>query len=895
MQTPPEMPPLDPEAWRKADELLGAALHLPTGERRHFVENQIDDAAIVAAVLSLMDLEGQVPPFLDQDAIQHALPFLADVDEPPVPGSLAAGDRVGAYRLVEEIGRGGMGVVFLAERDDGRFQKRVAIKVLPHQPHPSAGNMGGRFHGERQILAQLDHPAIARLLDGGETDQGEPYLVMEYVEGERIDAYCDRRRLSVGQRIDLFLTVGEAVAYAHQNLVVHRDIKPSNVLVSAAGEVKLLDFGIAKVLSGAPAAATLLTQKWAMTPAYASPEQLRGEPIRTVSDVYSLGVLLYELLTGCRPFRSTGQPHEVARAILEQEPPRPSVAVASAPASDIRGANPERLLRGDLDAIVLTALRKQPERRYSSVEGMLDDLRRHRAGAPVTARTGDRWYRLLKVARRSWAALTVATAVVTLTAGFAAFHARRIQGERDVARRQAATAQAVTQFVTSLFDASNAWEVPQARADSVTARALLEQGARRIRTELADQVEVRAELLSTLGSIHSSLGLLPQAESLLEEALVLRRGLVRAGDDVVAGDLDRLGLHFYRKKDYGRAEALNRQAYDLRRRRYGPDSEQAAISLGRIAMALRKKGQLAESEQLFRASLEGLRKIHGDRHPEVAAAIKGLAMVRRQRGDLDEAERLGREGLALSERLLGAGNPRTAEHMSDLATILRTKGDLDSAERLLRRVLEQNRKWFGNEHPNLALRWNSLGLILHQKADAAGAEKAYREALRINRKFIGPTNAAVAENLHNLARVLRDQKDLPAAKAMLEEALAMRRKVLAANHADIGVTAAALGEVALDENDLLKAAALFREALALFREQAPDHLGAPGVYVGLGRTLIRLGRPGAAEPLLEEGCRLLERTFPARHPRVLACRAALAGCLGALGRQPTSSQEGPSR
>jgi serine/threonine-protein kinase len=883
---------IDPSRWRKADDLLAAALERPPFERRPFVEARGEDPATVAMVLSLLELEPQVPAYLDGEAFEHALPFLAALPEESA-GSLGPGDRVGAYRLVEEIGRGGMGVVYLAERADGRFQKRVAIKIIPALPCPMPAHFGGRFQSEREILAQLEHPAIARLLDGGETERGEPYLVMEYVEGERIDAYCDRRRFSVEQRIALFLDAGEAVAYAHQNLVVHRDIKPSNVLVSAAGEVKLLDFGIAKVLSvGSEAASShTVTRERTMTPAYASPEQVRGDPIRTVSDVYSLGVLLYELLTGCRPYRTGGLPHEIATAILDQEPARPSVAVGRVPASQPRASDQDRLgrlLHGDLDAIVLKALRKAPDRRYQSVEALLDDLRRHLAGAPVSARAGDGWYRVSRFARRHWVALAAAAMLLLVGGALATFHARRIQGERDVARREAATAQAVTGFVASLFEASNAWEASQTRTDALTARALLEQGTQRIRTELAGQPEVRAELLSTLGSIHSSLGQGPRAEALLGEALALRRRLQGPDSKAVAGDLDRLALVYYRKGDYARAESLNREAYDIRRRRFGPRSEEAAGSLGKIAMDLRKKGDTVESERLFRASLGILRDLHGDEHRDVAAALKGLAMIRRERGDLVEAERFARQGLAISERLLGDRDPLTTEHRSDLATILRTKGDLDGAETLFRRALEDSRQWFGDEHPNVAIRWNGLALTLHEKGDLAGAEPAYRESLRLNQKFWGVEHPAIATGLNNLAAVLQDKGDLPGAETLFHQALEMRRKVLRPEHPDIAVSTANIAQVALDRNELPRAAELFQQALAALRAHAPDHLKLPAVHIGLGRTLVRLGRPEEAEPLLRQGCQILEKTLRGgadTHPAMAVCRAAWGQSLLALGRR----------
>jgi serine/threonine-protein kinase len=877
---------LEVTRWRQADELLAAALERPPAERRAFVQAASADSAAVDMVLKLLSLEEHTPAFLDRGAMDQAMSFLPAPE--PLAARVAAGDRLGAYRLIQEIGRGGMSVVFLAERDDGRFQKRVAIKVLPVRPYLVPEHFRARFQGEREILAQLEHPAIARLLDGGETDSGEPYLVMEYVEGQPIDGYCDGRRLSVDDRIALFVKVGEAVAYAHQNLVVHRDIKPSNVLVTGAGEAKLLDFGIAKVLSdGGDASFQTMTGERVMTPAYASPEQVRGDPIRTVSDVYSLGVLLHHLLTGALPYKAGALPHEMAAAILDQEPARPSAGALGAEVAAARASEPQRLrarLRGDLDAIVGKALRKAPERRYPSVEALLDDLRRHLAGTAVSARADDRAYRLGRLARRNWPALAAVSALLLVGGGLAAFHARRIQSERDVARRQAATAQAVTGFVTSLFGASDAWEVSQTRAETLTARALLAEGEKRIRTDLAAEPEVRAELLSTLGSSHSTLGLNKQAEALLTEALALHRQLQGADGKAVANDLERLALVYYRTGDFARAESLDRQAYEIRRRRFGPDSDEAAASLGKMAMDLRKKGDAPQSEALFRQSLQLWRRLHGDEHKEVAAAMKGLAMIRRERGDLGEAESLGRQALEISRKTNGEGNPLTTEHRSDLATILRTKGDLEGAERLSRQALQDTRAWFGDEHPNVAIRWNTLALTLQARGDYDGAERAYRECMRLNRKFWGNEHPAIAATLKNLGTLLQDRGDLEGAEPLLQQALDMRRKLLKPGHADIAMTIADIGLVALDKNQPKRAAELLQEALASFKKNAPDNLWAGRVSVDLGRALVRLDRPAEAEPLVREGLAILQKTRPPTHPLVVVGRAALGQCLLAQGK-----------
>jgi serine/threonine-protein kinase len=859
--------PLDTATWRQVDELLARALDEPGPERHAFVERNCTDERLRPILFALLERDA-TPAFLEDGAVDHALPFLADLEEEGA--AVAPGDPVGPYRLVREIGRGGMSVVFLAERADGKFQRRVAVKLI--QAHLAPTRFRARFEAEREILARLDHPAIARLLDGGETEGGEPYLVMEYVEGEAIDAYCRRRGLAVPDRLALFLEIGRAVAYAHQNLVVHRDLKPRNVVVSETGAVKLLDFGIAKVLADdAAGSAETVTAERLMTPAYASPEQIRGEPIQTVSDVYSLGVLLFELLTGTLPYGGARLPHELAGAILDREPMRPSLAAA--------GADRGRL-RGDLDAIILKALRKRPEQRYPSVDALLDDVRRHLAGAPVAVRGEDRWYRIGKIARRNWPLLAGTAAVALAIAGAAAFHARRIETERDVARREAAIAASTTRFLVSLFQASDAWESSPARADALTARELLDKGTQRIRTELADQPEVRAELLGTLGSIHSGLGHWSEAETLLGEALAWDR---RFGTpEKTAEDLDRLALLYYRTGSYPDAVSLGREASDLLKRRFGPDSAEAAVSLVKLAMALRKNGGLPESERLYREALGTLRRVRGNEDKDVAAALKGLAMVRRERGDLVEAEAFAREGLAISLRVLPEGDPLTTEHVSDLASILRSKGDLAEAEALSRRALASTREWFGDLHPNVAQRYSSLGLILQDAGKFAEAEACYRESLRLNQALFGQRHPQIATNLNNLGTVRHDQEALADAQHLLEEALEMRRQILSPGHADVAVTLANLAAVALDRGEPARAASLFEEALASLHAHAPDHFKVPAAEIGLGRALAALGRTRDAEPHLRRALVILEPKGGS--PALTVCRAALGRCLLQLQR-----------
>jgi serine/threonine-protein kinase len=857
--------------WRRVDDLLAAALEHEPDARLAFVRAACPaDAETAEIVASLLDYQARTPSFLEGEAIDHALPYLADVHDSPA--GPAPGDHLGAYRLIAEIARGGMSVVYLAERDDQRLHKRVAVKVI--EARVADPHLRSRFQIEREILARLEHPAIARILDGGETEQGLPYLVMEYVEGEPVDVYCARNGLGIEERLRLFIKVAEAVAHAHQNLVVHRDLKPTNVLVTREGAVKLLDFGIAKVLADPAQEAQLtLTGERFMTPAYASPEQVRGEPVRTVSDVYSLGVLLYELLTGERPCGRGAASHEIARAILEEEPQRPS-AVAG-----------ERKLRGDIDTIVLKALRKEPQRRYASVDALVEDLRRHLAGLPVSTR-GDGWgYALASFARRHWAPLATAAAFLILTVAFSIFYTRRVERERDTARRQAARAEAVTGFLVSLFQASDPYESPEVQADRLTARQLLERGTERIDRELAGEPETRAELLGALGSIYRRLGLFDRAEAPLKKAVALRRAALGEDHDSVATSLDDWGDLLMDKAAYTESEAAYREAYAIRRRLHGAEGAAVATSLEHLGNLLERKGDHAAAEPLLRDALRMARGTLGAQHMDVAEILHDLSLVRLGVNDLAEAEALAREALDMKRRLVGEEHPTSAASMSALAYIVSERGDRDGAEALYRRALGIERRLLGDEHFTVAIDANNLAVLLQEKGDLAGAEQMFREVLRIDRKRLGEEHPQMAVVLNNLGNILREKGDLDGAEALLRRSIEIRRKALGPNHPKVAQGLDNLATLARLHGRLDEAVALHREALRTRRASLPaDHPDFAYGFLGLGRCLVALGRPVEAEPYLRESLRIRQKALPAGDYLLGLSKVGLGACLRAQRR-----------
>jgi serine/threonine-protein kinase len=632
------------------EPLLGQALDLAPSERAGWL-------ADVRA--RTPDLAREVEALLAIEAELDERGFLAGPATADLPRRLPslAGRRIGAYTLERPLGQGGMGGVWLAHRSDGRYEGRVAVKLLNLALLDAQG--GERFRREGTALASLAHPNIARLSDAGVTDDGQPFLVLEYVEGREIDRYCDEERLSPERRIALFLQALGAVAHAHANLIVHRDLKPSNILVTDDGTVKLLDFGIAKLVSAdatSDAPRTLTGVGW-MTPEYAAPEQARGEPITTATDVYAVGVLLYELLAGRHP---TGEGRlsaaEHLRAIVETEPSRLSTAATGA---ELRATSLDRMRRlytGDLDNIVAKALKKRPEERYASVDAFADDLRRYLNHEPVRARPDSLRYRAGKFARRNRIGVAVgAIGVIALVVATA--RERQLRGR---AEREAHKAVAVEQFLLSVFGAADPFAPPEPHAGDVTARVLLDRGARRIDTSLKAQPDVRAELRDALGRVYGNLGLYDAAAAQLRRSLAERRALYGARHPDVARAMDRLGVVLGQQDHLDEADTLLRGALDQRRRLYGDRDDATAESVEHLADLLFSRSDFGAAEPLYRKALAIRRGLHGDNDTSVATTQANLAGLLVEKGTYDTAAAYFRGALAIRVRTLGEDHPLPA-------------------------------------------------------------------------------------------------------------------------------------------------------------------------------------------------------------------------------------------
>jgi eukaryotic-like serine/threonine-protein kinase len=911
--------PLDPERWLKLERIFEGAQDLQGRARREYLD---------AACAGDADLRRRVADLLRED--ESGRDTLADQIRGAVGGLLGAapargpagqagssgeaglrGTLVGPYRLVEVIGRGGMGTVWRAVRDDEAYRKEVAIKLMHRGLHDPG--LRARFAAERQILATLDHPNIARLLDGGTSDSGTPYVVMEIVEGSPIDRYCDAERLGVEPRLGLFRQVCDAVSYAHRNLVVHRDLKPGNILVTAEGVPKLLDFGIAKLLdqSGQPApTAETATGQRLLTPEYASPEQVRGAPITTASDGYSLGVILYELLTGRRPYRGTrGDSLELERAICEQDPERPSTAVSRDPeddettAPDLRSADAigrardsradllRKRLHGDLDNIVLKALRKEPAGRYASVDLLSEDIRRHLEGLPVAARPATLGYRTLKFASRHRSGMGAAAAVVVLGISLALFYTGRLKEERRRAEAEAHSSARVSDFLVDLFKSA---DPTQARGEEISARQLLDRGARRIESDLSQDPGIQERLLRTMARAYLNLSALKPGLDLTDAALALEERSGDARPAEKAGLLRLKGTILAGLARYDDARKSLQAALQSAREAYGPAHQEIVYDQNALANVDELQGRYPEAEAGYLESLRLAGRLPGapdtlaaadtrnrlgslyialGRHDEAiqqltecvrlrqrllaenaaekSACLSLLGEAYREKGDYDAAEPLLVEDLRLSRKVLGNESLGTADSLSRLGDLYKLRGEPGRALPLLQEALAIDRRMLGEGHPHVAEALNDLANVLQDLGRTEESLEMQRKALAVATAALGPDHPEVATNLSDLASKLKELGRYDEAETMYRRTLELDRKTLGGKHPYVAMDLCNLATLYMSMHREAEAERLLRTALAM-QDGNPEvnPLNLATTLSSLGNLLVITGRAGEGEPFL---------------------------------------------
>jgi serine/threonine-protein kinase len=878
------------------EQLFFAALEHDPASRGAFLDRACASPELRRELESLLAADAQATGFL----------------EPPAGPQR----RIGPYRLVRVLGEGGTSTVYLAVRADEQYRQRVAIKLV--RPEMDSRPILQRFCQERQILASLNHPNIARLLDGGSTVCGHPYFVMEYVAGEPLDVYCRERKLPLETRVELFRTVCQAVHYAHQNLIVHRDLKPSNILVDGEGVPKLLDFGIAKLLN--PELAGIAVEPTAaacrlMTPCYASPEQVQGRPVSTASDVYSLGVLLYKLLTGSPPYQLDGQTLAEIERIVAGSTPAP-------PSQLMRAQRRERLPR-DLDNIVLMAMRKEPERRYSSAQELADDLKRWLERRPVIARPDTIGYRCSSFVRRNAGAVAAALGVLaSLVAGAVAtgWQWRAAVVERGRAQVEKERAEQALGFIVELFKSDHSLPA----RGPVTADELLERGVARVRSEWSHEPGAQATFEHTLGLVYRNLGAYDRAAALLQAAVDARARAAKPTLEL-ADSLYQLGAVRWDLGQPRVAEPLLERALEIRRDQLGPDHLLVAEVLEELAN-LRAALDRAEAEGDYRRALAIRRHQLGDSDPRVASIMVGLGGLYRVGGRYDEAEPLLEQALAIRRRALGDQHPDLVDSWNMLGLLRLNQGYFDEAEQYTNAAIEASARALGAEHP-VTVDLTSIRVpIWREKGRYAEAEELARQLLGKRRALRGEGHPAVDNALYHLAAVLLERGLVDEAGPASASALAMRKQAYGPFHDSVAFSLAQLGNVRLAEGEPALAASLFQEALGVWKQvMGAEHPVTANAMIGLAESLAAEGRrdeardwarraltlqrrrlrrghpaiggslavlggivlaesPAEAEPLLREALTIDQAAFPPRHPHIARDESLLGACLARQGR-----------
>ncbi|CAM2064901.1 Non-specific serine/threonine protein kinase [Sulfidibacter corallicola] len=918
----------DLERERKILRLLDEALTKPPETRADFLRNHPELDTDM-----LLELEAMV----SETAIGLPERALAQAENQLLRElRLERGQELGPYRIMREIGQGGMGTVYLAQQVEP-IQRLVALKVL--HSTPGKVDFEQRFLSERQILAGMNHPHIAQILEGGNTPDGRPFFAMEYVKGLPLDQFCDEEQSSVYMRLMLFLKICDAIGFAHRRLIVHRDLKPGNILVTPAGEPKLLDFGIAKVLDPEfpVALAETQTDLRLMTPRYASPEQIRGLPITVASDIYSLGVILYELLCGHSPYRfTTNARHDLERAVLDQDPRRPSTLLQRRKSGqeantgftleeicrnrDIAPKRLQRVLSGDLDAIVMKALRKEPEQRYADVDALAEDIRAFLNGFPIAARKGARFYAFGKfIGRHKW--LATGAIVALLSFGTATWlEGLNTRRERLRAESEEATAERTVSFLVDMFAIA---DPAQALGETITAKEILDRGANQIEADPRLEAPVKARLMHTIGKVYLNLGLSEQAAPALNraaalappdaellrldiEASLVHLAILRSEYDKAVERVQRVltrsealavdhpdrraevlltaGSAFFKRGDWDLAKPLLEQARTQFAELYGQNHPKIAASLEKLGQLAANQGDLDQAGPHYRRALEIREQVLGPRHPDTLTSLNDLGQYLQTISEFDEACHLFEKSLTLSIETLGDGHPSTAERHNDLAVLLQNMGEMEPAYEHLMKALHIYETVFGESHLDTALCSSNVGVFLQERGELGQARYHYLRALAIQRNILQPDHPDIALTLNNLGALYQDMGDLASAYDYYDQSLALRLRGLGEKHFDTAISRNNLATLLLNVGDLEGAHQHYLRAYDSFRNIfGPEHINTAVLHNNLAAVEHHRGNYANAESMFREVLKRYLKHFPDDHFRISVTRGSLGHTLSFLG------------
>jgi serine/threonine protein kinase/tetratricopeptide (TPR) repeat protein len=822
------------------------------------------------------------------------------IDDSPL--TEGPGTKIGRYKLLQLIGEGGFGVVYMAEQEEPIFRK-VALKII--KLGMDTKRVIARFEAERQALAMMEHPNIAKVLDAGATDTGRPYFVMELVKGIPITEYCDKNNLDTRQRLELFIDVCKAVQHAHQKGIIHRDIKPSNVMITLHDSkpvAKVIDFGIAKATQHRLTEKTLFTdfRRFMGTPVYMSPEQaeMSGLDVDTRSDIYSLGILLYELLTGSTPLEEkmllNAAHDEMCRMIREEEPEKPSTRLSTlgemlAEVAKHRHVQPDQLckiVRGDLDWVVMKTLEKDRTRRYETAHELVLDIERHLRDEPVVAGPPSMGYRMKKFMRRNRVLVTSVAAVLVVLMGgivastiFAVGQARA----RAEAERQAKISQAVADFLEN--DVLASVEPAKAKGPEVTVRYILDEASENMVDKFEDEPLVEASIHHTLGSTYRSLGVYKAAEQHSERACKIRRQRLGEEHPDTLRSMNNLANVYRKQGRYNEAEKLNIKVLEVRRSVFGEEHPDTLTSMNNLANVYSDQGRYDEAEKLHVKNLEIRRRVLGEEHPKTLTSMNNLTNVYVDQGRYDEAEKLHKKTLEIQRRVLGEEHPKTLTSMSNLAIVYKAQGRYDEAEKMHKKTLEIRRRLLGEEHPDTLISMNKLAIVYNRQSRYNEAEKLYKKALEIQRRILGEEHPDTMRSMTNLASVYWNQGRYEEAEKLYKKALEIRRRLLGEEHPDTVTFIGGMATIYKGKGRYDEAEKLHKKTLEIQRrilgEEHPDTLWTMN---DLAEVHCDQGRYDEAEKLYKKTLEIRRRVMGEEHPKTLLSMSKLAGVYRRQGR-----------
>jgi len=886
---------MDQKQWEKINAIVDTALDLSEKERETYIQEECkgneqlkQQVTELIASIEQSDTEN----FLEDigDFSSHLAQEVSQKEIRENTSSLT-GTTIDSYKLLELIGHGGMGSVFLAERADDTYTQKVALKIM-RRGMDTPSNIA-RFKRERNILAKLNYPNIARLLDGGMTDEGLPYLVMEYVEGTPLHTYCDEHKLSIEKRLDLFKSICKAVHHAHNNAIIHRDLKPSNILVTKNGQIKILDFGIAKLLEPKDSDAKIFeTQTGAriLTPGYAAPEQIEHQSITTKTDIYTLGILLYELLAGIHPFDMEEKDFTaIEELIRHKQPPKPSNRFQELDTDRQReNARLRRksvndlinTLKGDLDAIILKILRKDPEARYDALTQLLEDLDRREQNRPIIARNDTVRYTIGKFIKRHRSGLSIAAGFLLLIISFISIYTWRIAQERNEAQLQADKAEATTEFLVDLFSAS---DPSKTLGDTVRVRSILEEGLAQI-NELNNQPEVQGQLLQTMGQVYINLGEYTKAEGLLERALELQKNVNGEYSAETASIHNELGGLHQKAQQIQQAEPHYAKALDIRKEVLGTNHLDYAETLSDLGALMRLKGNTDSAETLYNKALSIRRRNLDPNHPDIANSLNNLGVLEKTKGNLEMARKYYQEALQIRKKHFGDTHPKVANVMNNLAVLYRTMGKFKRADKYFAQTLEIRKRVFGQNHPLTAQSLNNYAGFLADRGNFDKAENYYQQALEIRKQLLGPSHIQTGTAYNNLANVLFEKTQLDSAERAYQNAIDIYASKLGRRHRYVGIVKSNMGKVLTAKDDLDSAEKAFDEALSIMRKSYDsENISFANLYGYRAQLELKKENLSKARELLEDALEIRKEFQGSKHPELKQTVKQLSSVYRKLG------------